>query len=279
MPATTSAAGRASQGTGPMHRGVAEGLHARGDAVERLRARDAEIGALEDREAGERDDERRNAGARDQIAVDEPRRRRRSRDPPTAARTGGKPHTCIRPAKQIADRPPIAPIARFIWPMAMMTICDIAITQFTDAASSRIWMLNGERNEGSKDADADRGRHDDGERAEPVGAQKTRKAAVIAPGSPFARGATVARDPSAPRAAAAGPSQVCTQNSPMRYCSKSVRQLADQHGTEERAEHRDAAAREQPCRREPARGTPATASPVRDRRPSREWPRPCARRP
>ena len=30
-----------------------------------------------------------------------------------------------------------------------MTICDIAITQFTDAANNRIWMLNGERNEGS----------------------------------------------------------------------------------------------------------------------------------
>ena len=33
--------------------------------------------------------------------------------------------------------------------MAMMIICDIAITLFTATASSRIWMLNGERNEGS----------------------------------------------------------------------------------------------------------------------------------
>ena len=52
-----------------------------------------------------------------------------------AARTGGNDQTCIRPAKQIAARPPIAPIAKFICPMAMMTICDIAITTLTAAAS------------------------------------------------------------------------------------------------------------------------------------------------
>ena len=66
-----------------------------------------------------------------------------------AAAMGGRPQTCIMPAKQMADRPPIAPIDKFIWPMAMMTICDIAITEFTAAASRRICTLNGDRNEGS----------------------------------------------------------------------------------------------------------------------------------
>ena len=66
-----------------------------------------------------------------------------------AASKGGSPQICIIPANAIAARPPIAPMARFIWPMPTMIICDIAMTQFTATASIRIWMLNGDRNEGS----------------------------------------------------------------------------------------------------------------------------------
>ena len=66
-----------------------------------------------------------------------------------AASSGGRPQICIIPAKEIAASPPIAPMARFIWPTAMITICDMAMTLLAATASSRIWMLNGDRNDGS----------------------------------------------------------------------------------------------------------------------------------
>ena len=47
----------------------------------------------------------------------------------------------MAPAKAMAERPPMAPIDRFIWPMAMMTICDIATMAFTATAASRTWTL------------------------------------------------------------------------------------------------------------------------------------------
>ena len=42
----------------------------------------------------------------------------------------------------------MAPTERFIWPIAMMTICEKATSTLTEMAESRIWMLNGDRNDG-----------------------------------------------------------------------------------------------------------------------------------
>ena len=108
-------------------RRIAERLHAFGHAVERLSPRDAEIDALEDRQGGQGDDEGGDSGPGDQTAVqnaaEDPDDQRRA-----PASGGGKPQTCIIPAKEMAARPPMAPTAKFIWPMAMMIICDSAIT-------------------------------------------------------------------------------------------------------------------------------------------------------
>ena len=49
----------------------------------------------------------------------------------------------------------MAPTARFIWPMAMMIICEKAISVLTAIASSRTWMLSGDRKDGLKRADDD----------------------------------------------------------------------------------------------------------------------------
>ena len=67
-----------------------------------------------------------------------------------AANGTGRPQTCIRPAKLMAGSPPIAPTARFIWPIAMMIICEKAIRVLMATASSSTSTLSRERNEGAR---------------------------------------------------------------------------------------------------------------------------------
>jgi hypothetical protein len=68
--------------------------------------------------------------------------------PPSTATGTGTSQTSIMPAKEIAASPPIAPTARFIWPMAMITIWESAITMLTAMAASKTCMLKVDRKGG-----------------------------------------------------------------------------------------------------------------------------------
>ena len=149
------------------------------------------------------------------------------------------------PAKQIAARPPIAPIARFIWPMAMMTICDMAITQLTATASSRTWMLNGERKEGSNmlmpieaatmmasgpNQSVRRNARRRGHRSRLPDSREERPSCEVDQHGEQQQQPEPGLHPELADA---------------QYCSKPLVSIADEHGAEEGAEHRDAPAREQ----------------------------------
>ena len=141
----------------------------------------------------------------------------------------------------------MAPTARFIWPMAMMTICDERDQHVDrDRASSSTWMLK-RRQEGRAGTSAmtTMASRLTTSGAEPVLVEGA--CASIAP-SDHPRGgrAGVRRTMSAARRrAAAAPRQARTQNSPTRSSSRPLVEMVTEDGAEQGAEHRDAAAGEQ----------------------------------
>ena len=175
-----------------------------------------------------------------------PRRRR-------AAPAGPRPASCRRSRSRPARR--WRRPARFIWPMAMMIICDMRDHRVDrDRPSSRTWMLNGDRKDGSSvpmTTIAQQRRSASGPnqsvRSARAQARSMLRPSAAGPGSDAAqlvdqhgREQQAGRGRPAPR----------TRRS--RSSSRPLVSMADQHGAEQRAEHRDAPAASAACRRAPA---------------------------